>query len=550
MFRIVRFVAFRSPAPLRCAALLALVCAPLCLAAQHGTSCTVNRAEPTEGEIAYYRYDLQKASGLFAAAMTKDPTDSRSHQFVIDTLIAQGKLPEARKQLDAWAEKSPNDVYAVLAASELRHGEGDWLEAYALALKALKLNPCVPDAYADLADYEDLAGFHVTAAKHLALAHQLAPNDQLIRLAWIRTLSTSDEATEMKAFIADSKAVDDKNRKSFERQVNSLQSLSDATCQLASTSGPAVIPMVPIYGPGGIDSYGLEVAFNGHKRTLQIDTGASGFLLTQSAGGSLGLPTVEKERIGGFGGEGPSGAEIHRANSVLVGGLEFRDCPVEVLSNAGVLGGSHIEGNRVDTQDGLVGSDIFNRYLVTLDYIRHEIRLAPLPQMPGQANAPETLDALGGSNAAEWMRVDRVIDPSMKDWTQVYRSGHMLYIPVRISGKDKHGLPRLFVMDTGSDSNLIDTNFAKEITATETNPMMRFRGVSGVGGGVSQTGGFTMDFAGLELPVESMDAMDFSRSRGIGGFLGYPTLEQLVMHIDYRDNLVLFEAPQGKPAGR
>jgi hypothetical protein len=34
--------------------------------------------------------------------------------------------------------------------------------------------------------------------------------------------------------------------------------------------------------------------------------------------------------------------------------------------------------------------------------------------------------------------------------------------------------------------------------------------------------------------------------QGISGFLGYPTLSQLVMHIDYRDDLVLFEAPNGK----
>jgi len=29
---------------------------------------------------------------------------------------------------------------------------------------------------------------------------------------------------------------------------------------------------------------------------------------------------------------------------------------------------------------------------------------------------------------------------------------------------------------------------------------------------------------------------------GVHGVLGYPTLQQLVMHIDYRDNLVRFEA--------
>jgi hypothetical protein len=40
-----------------------------------------------------------------------------------------------------------------------------------------------------------------------------------------------------------------------------------------------------------------------------------------------------------------------------------------------------------------------------------------------------------------------------------------------------------------------------------------------------------------------MNSMDFSHSGGIGGFLGYPTLQQLIMHLDYRDNLVLFDAP-------
>ena len=39
-------------------------------------------------------------------------------------------------------------------------------------------------------------------------------------------------------------------------------------------------------------------------------------------------------------------------------------------------------GERLDDTDGLVGVDIFDRYLVTLDYIRHEIRLEPLPQPP------------------------------------------------------------------------------------------------------------------------------------------------------------------------
>jgi hypothetical protein len=52
-----------------------------------------------------------------------------------------------------------------------------------------------------------------------------------------------------------------------------------------------------------------------------------------------------------------------------------------------------------------------------------------------------------------------------------------------------------------------------------------------------------VDFANMRLPVDSMDSMDLSHFRNISGFLGYPTLSQLVLHIDYRDNLILLEAP-------
>jgi hypothetical protein len=72
------------------------------------------------------------------------------------------------------------------------------------------------------------------------------------------------------------------------------------------------------------------------------------------------------------------------------------------------------------------------------------------------------------------------------------------------------------------------------------------QGLSGKVNKVFETGKFTADFAGLRLPVNTMDALDMSKMGGFTGILGYPTLEQLILHIDYRDNLVSFEAPNGK----
>jgi hypothetical protein len=93
---------------------------------------------------------------------------------------------------------------------------------------------------------------------------------------------------------------------------------------------------------------------------------------------------------------------------------------------------------------------------------------------------------------------------------------------------------------------LIDADLAKQITHADENTMVSFGGLSGKANKVFETGKFTVDFAGLRLPVTAMDAIDLSRFNGVTDFLGYPTLTQLIMHIDYRDNLVSFEAPQGK----
>lgn len=62
---------------------------------------------------------------------------------------------------------------------------------------------------------------------------------------------------------------------------------------------------------------------------------------------------------------------------------------------------------------------------------------------------------------------------------------------------------------------------------------------------LSTTGPLTLTFANLKQPASGMTAMDTSHlgeeaGVEIAGFLGAPTLHQLTVQIDYRDNLVHF----------
>jgi hypothetical protein len=343
---------------------------------EHQAACKIDTAPASAADLAFFRRDYKKAEALYAAVIAANPTDSRSREHEIDSLLGQRKIDEANKKLDDWVAASPKDSYAMASAADIRDAEGDLLEGYALNLKALQADPCNADAYMDSAQFEGLAGYHATARKHYAIAYELEPNNEDVRKDWIGSLPKSYYVAEMKKFIGESKTVDEKQRANIEKAINRSEAISDNRCELTSVTGPAVIPMTPVYGRGtDVSHYGVEIAFNGHKRVLQIDTGASGFTLTRSAGGSIGLPSAFKTHIGGFGKQGANDADLERADTVRMGGLEFHNCMVEVLANYGVMGGSQMQGNRQDTGDGLVGTDIFRRYLMTLDYIKHEIRL-------------------------------------------------------------------------------------------------------------------------------------------------------------------------------
>jgi tetratricopeptide (TPR) repeat protein len=533
--------AFHHLAHPRAFALTFLLSLPLSALASpppaNSASCQIDTRTPSDADLAAFHGDYKKAADLYAAALKANPTDGRSHERQVTALINQGKLDDALKLVDDWTSTNTKDPYAMVAAGDVQFAQGHWREAYALMLKALSVNPCFAPAYEGASRFETLAGYHATAHKHLTLAHQLAPTDESLLFEWTYSLNHQAASEILKDLLQNDTALDKKQKKDVADRLTSLQATSGHNCTLAPVTTPAIIPMTPMYDDRavGVQQWGLEVAFNGHKRTLEIDTGASGFLLSHSSEAGTGLKTLTASAVGGFGDEGASGATIELADSIRIGGLELKDCRVSALNNFGFLGGSHLT-NKLDNSPGIIGTNVFDRYLVTLDFLKHEVRLDPLPP-PASDTAPPAPDA---SSEPGWYSADRTVPPSLKSWTDIYRRGHLLIVPTLINNKN----PSLFIVDTGSFTNLIDIDTAKLVTREQTG-MTRSIGLSGTSR-LSETGKFTLDFAGLRMPVLSMDAMDLSRDGGVHGFLGYPTLNQLILHIDYRDNLILFEAPQGK----
>jgi predicted aspartyl protease len=308
--------------------------------------------------------------------------------------------------------------------------------------------------------------------------------------------------------------------------------------------------------PSHIHGYGLSVILNGHKTKLLLDTGASGILVTRSIAEHAGISRISQISIGGVGDKGRRNAYVGLADAIKIGDLEFQNCSVEVIEQRSVVG-----------DDGLVGADVFEKFLVDIDFPNKKLKLSQLPKRPGDTEQKLALnsedddspdsdiaeskdDAKPGESKTTDAKnpapgagpQDRYISPEMQSYTRVFRFGHDLLVPTSI-GKVPS---KLFLMDTGATMNVISPAAAREVTKVHGDPDMIVKGISGKVNDVFTANKAVLTFGHLRQENQEMTAFDTKRlsdeiGTEISGFLGFTTLGLLDIKIDYRDALVDFK---------
>ena len=130
----------------------------------------------------------------------------------------------------------------------------------------------------------------------------------------------------------------------------------------------------------GHTGYSIPVLFNGStKANLQLDTGAHGILVHRKLIEKLKLEILSSSHISGIGDSGQQEGNVALAQSVRIGPLEFRNCPLAVS-----------EKNLLPGRDGIIGLDAFERFLITLNLPNSKLELRPLPEIPGISDDPES----------------------------------------------------------------------------------------------------------------------------------------------------------------
>jgi predicted aspartyl protease len=516
---------------------------PLALAAQAPAAsapakpatrtCTVDRTPPTEGEADIARTDYTKAETFYRAAIAKEPASTEANLGLVRALVGEDKTADAISTATAFLTAHPGNALAEIALAEADFRAANFVDTRSHLLAAMGADGCEGRALDDLADLLEIFAYHATEARYLAKAHALRPNDELIRRDWISTLPSKQREAELAKYLESAPALSEKDRKGFANEEDHLKAHRPGECRITAkpqaNSDTVKVPFALVYGDSSRpQAYGLDVAFDGKKRRMQIDTGASGITLSPGAARGLGLKPEYQTRTGGVGDEGEVGSYLTHVASIQIGDVQLSDCMVEVLQKS-----------KLDV-DGLIGMDVFRKWLVTLDYPNAKLFLKPLPPRPEELTAtPATATTETAAEADDETPHDPIVPPSEKTWLPVVRIGHEILLPASINGGNLHYM----MADTGAGLTSLSLAFAKETGKAHTDDSIEFTGISGKVKKAYRLDNANLQFGNLRLPPGSFYAFDItpvSHDTGVevSGFVGLETLSRLTITIDYRDNLM------------
>jgi tetratricopeptide (TPR) repeat protein len=497
---------------------------------------------------------FEDAAEEYTEALNKGPHAIEAYAGLTRCYLKEGQVQQAYESIQKGIKTAPDSEMLRVVLGEVYFRQGRMHDAEQAFMDATSTEAPEGRAYLGLARVSTAASMRARARQMLERAHELDPNDPEIEWLWLNTLPRAVRIKALEAYIAGALSNDSGLPEDYKNYLESLKQQErqpPRECELVSNPGMAKIYLWPIFvRPHYINGYGLDFKINGRKSRLLLDTGVSGILLTPAEAERAGILPAAQSKITGIGDKGETDLYIGYADSIKIGALEFRNCPVEVSAK------------KTTDHDGLVGADFFAHYLVTIDFPGQELRLSELPMPPPKppqdppraaTSAAETsteqispaADPRDDSSDFE----DRYVAPVMQEYTPVFRLGHMLLVPTGLNESERklsESERKLFLIDTGANHNYISPEAAREVTGVHDDPDTIVRGVTGDKvKNVFRADKVILSFGPYKHETQDVVSFDLSRisqnaGTEISGTLGFSLLRMLKITIDYRDGLVGF----------
>ena len=508
-----------------------------------GEALTLYRKGDFDGAIRNYNQVLQEnpASAEAYAGLTRAYLKKKDVQQASDTIHKALQVAEAPAVRVALGE-----VY--FRQGKISDAEVEWV-------KAINSGHADARAYLGLARVRWAISNYKSGWAMIDRAHALDPSDPEILRVWVGKLSSAERIKFLENYLAGENNDDEETRSAMRHYLEYMKARAKdprGACHLVSKATATETSLAKLLlDPQHLRGFGLTLEVNGRKSTLLLDTGASGILINRRLAEKAGVTRLSDMDIGGIGDKGRKNGYRALADSLKIGGLEFQNCPVEVLDQRSVVG-----------EDGLIGADVFSSFLVDLDFPNEKLRLSPLPKRPEETAATVNLktgdeDDSGQENESAESNTsatkatgtkpapsgpqDRYIAPEMQSYTRIFRFGHMLVVPTAVG--DVQG--KLFLLDSGADMNYIAPAAAREVTKVHGDSNTIVHGLSGSVKNVYRADKAILQFGHLRQENQDLVAFDLTHMSDevgteISGTLGFVMLRFLDVKIDYRDGLVDF----------
>ncbi len=383
-------------------------------------------------------------------------------------LLRSGKVDQADRLIQNAREISPGDARLLCVWGDILFRRADFANAARAYQSALELNPDSASSYLGLARIAQVEFRRKSARDLFSKASRLNQDDPEIGSFYQTGLHTPAYSKLSSAYTR------------YELKLTGFHPTS------SSPSGTLVTAVI-----------------NGGKPLrLVFDTGFSGMLINGKAARSLVLEAISGVRlIGGLGDSRPHPVAAALARTVAFGGLEFRDCLIQV--DPGVV---------TPGADGVLGADAFSQFEIHLDARSRRLTLIPLAD-EGKA----------------WEETTQAAGP-------VYAMNHLLLVKAKLN-RQREGL---FLLDTAAAFTSISEEIARPWEHRSTVPLMGARGLLSH---VFRVPPVELDFGGhpiIDRAPVAMDLKQMSQQIGveISGVLGYSLLSSSTLTINYRDGIV------------
>ncbi|MBV9499756.1 MAG: aspartyl protease family protein [Acidobacteriaceae bacterium] len=468
---------------------------------------------------AYEDADYEKAIPLLQSALAANRNDPVLTAALLSSLVYRERVEDAMEAAAADAINFPNAPEVLGARGEFAFYLGDMPEAEKLFRAAIKIKE-TPRACFGLSRLYRAACFYRTARWFCMKAHELDPEDAFITQRFLAYLPEPKRSELLPPFVAAHPWLYSQSERARATSVEIAQELDTRRpFEMENGGQESAIRLISITrGSGRLIGAGLELRIGARKPLrLLLDTGASGIVLREDTIDKAELNHLGSGESWGIGDKGTRKSFAAVADECQIGSLKFRACILR-----GMSGKARVAG---DDEDGLIGTDVFSNYVITIDFLNRKLRLKPQPRRPPNPQG-----------------YDRVIPPDEADFTPVFRFGHRLLISTEVNRKTTG----LFLIDTGAQSSDIDSTFARLSTKVHSDDSKRIRGVSGEVKDVFEADSAELHFAhfrqsNLGLTSFNLNNAPQHQEVRMAGILGFPTLTLFrSITIDYRNGLVYF----------